>query len=113
MPTYEYECARCGEMDIFQSITEDALERCPVCRSRRFTRRISGGGGVIFRGSGFWETDYNRSADYQQKATSETTTADSSSGDGAKKSSAKDAKTTKPTGSGSKARSTSAAANGD
>lgn len=110
MPTYEYECARCGEMDIFQSITEDALERCPVCKSRRFSRRISGGGGVIFRGSGFWETDYNRSADYQQKAKGESKTADAGGGDGAKQATAGDAKAKQTNKAGSTAKSTSAAA---
>ena len=67
MPTYEYECARCGVFDHYQSIKEDALKRCPRCRGRRIQRLISGGGGVIFKGDGFYETDY-RSEDYRKAA---------------------------------------------
>ena len=75
MPTYEYECQRCGVMDVFQSIKDDPLTRCPECASRRFRRRVCSGAGVIFRGSGFFETDYNRSSDYQKQAQSETASA--------------------------------------
>ena len=80
MPTYDYECAKCGQMEIFQSMREDALTKCPECGSKRFSRLISGGAGVIFKGEGFWETDYNRSADYAKQAKAESsgaTTADS------------------------------------
>lgn len=71
MPTYDYNCPRCGDMEIQQSMREEALTICPVCRSRRFRRQVSAGAGVIFRGTGFWETDYNRSSDYQSKAKAE------------------------------------------
>ncbi len=71
MPTYDYNCPRCGDMEISQSMRDAALTVCPVCRSRRFRRQVSAGVGVIFRGEGFWETDYNRSADYQSKAKAE------------------------------------------
>ena len=68
MPTYEYACPACGIVEAFQSIKEDALTKCPKCHKRKVTRMISGGGAVIFKGSGFWETDYNRSQDYSKKA---------------------------------------------
>jgi putative FmdB family regulatory protein len=68
MPTYEYACKKCGIVEVFQSIKEDALTRCPTCRAAGFHRLISRGGGVIFKGSGFWETDYNRGSDYKKKA---------------------------------------------
>ena len=71
MPTYEYTCKKCGIVEVFQSMKEDALRRCPTCRSAGFQRIISGGAGVIFKGSGFWETDYNRGADYKKKAQDE------------------------------------------
>lgn len=71
MPTYDYCCARCGEMEIFQSIKDDALAACPECGSKRFQRQISGGAGVIFKGEGFYETDYNRSSDYAKAAKQE------------------------------------------
>lgn len=71
MPTYEYACPHCGIFEVFQSITEAALTKCPKCKKRKVARMMSGGAGVIFKGSGFWETDYNRSADYQKKTKAE------------------------------------------
>lgn len=67
MPTYEYACATCGVVEALQSMREKALTECPVCHKPGVTRLISGGAGVIFKGDGFWETDYNRSADYKKK----------------------------------------------
>ncbi len=71
MPTYEYACPTCGIVEVFQSIKEAALKKCPQCKKHKVTRIVSGGSGVIFKGSGFWETDYNRSADYQKKSKEE------------------------------------------
>ncbi len=71
MPTYEYACPTCGIVEFFQSIKESALTTCPACKQQKVTRMISAGGAVIFKGSGFWETDYNRSAEYRKKASSE------------------------------------------
>ncbi len=67
MPTYEYACPTCGIVEAFQSIKEPALTKCPCCKKAKVQRMISSGGGVIFKGSGFWETDYNRSGDYAKK----------------------------------------------
>ena len=71
MPTYEYACPKCGIIDFFQSIKDAPLAKCPQCKRCKVTRLFSGGAGVIFKGSGFWETDYNRSGDYQAKAKAE------------------------------------------
>jgi putative FmdB family regulatory protein len=71
MPTYEYACPRCGTVEVFQSIKDAAFTKCPKCKKAKVQRIISGGGGVIFKGSGFWETD-NRSSDYQKKDKEET-----------------------------------------
>src|SRR5258708_3503336 len=68
MPTYEYACPTCGIVEVFQSIKEDALKKCPQCKKAKVQRMVSVGAGVIFKGSGFWETDYNRSSDYQKKS---------------------------------------------
>ena len=66
MPTYEYACAACGhEFEEFQSIKADPIRTCPRCGKRKVERKIGIGGAVIFRGGGFYETDY-RSADYEQ-----------------------------------------------
>lgn len=68
MPTYEYKCEACGaEFEKFQSITAPAIRKCPVCRKNRVKRLISSGAGLIFKGGGFYETDY-RSESYKTAA---------------------------------------------
>jgi putative FmdB family regulatory protein len=64
MPTYEYECEGCGHrFERFQSILDPPLKRCPECR-RKVRRLIGTGAGILFKGSGFYETDY-RSSSYE------------------------------------------------
>ena len=60
MPTYEYACSACGIVEAFQSMREEPLTMCPTCKKRKVHRIVSRGAGIIFKGSGFWETDYNR-----------------------------------------------------
>lgn len=68
MPTYEYRCAKCGyEFEKFQSMTASALRKCPKCGKASLNRLIGTGAGVIFKGSGFYETDY-RSESYKNAA---------------------------------------------
>jgi len=63
MPTYEYRCSKCGHaFELFQAITAGPAKRCPKCGKNSAVRLISAGAGVIFKGSGFYETDYKRSA---------------------------------------------------
>jgi putative FmdB family regulatory protein len=71
MPTYDYECTACGHtFEEFQSIKAEALKECPKCRGA--LRRVLGAGaGFIFKGSGFYITDYTRSKDYKEKSKSE------------------------------------------
>ena len=60
MPTYDYECTSCSNrFEKFQSITARPLRKCPKCGAS-VRRLIGAGGGVIFKGSGFYETDYKR-----------------------------------------------------
>lgn len=62
MPTYEYACTSCGnEFERFESITAKANKSCPKCNKKKAERRISGGGGFIFKGTGFYLTDYKKS----------------------------------------------------
>lgn len=62
MPTYDYRCEACRhEFDAFQSITEAPLKKCPQCGKNKLRRLIGAGAGIIFKGSGFYETDYKRS----------------------------------------------------
>jgi putative FmdB family regulatory protein len=71
MPTYEYLCDGCGhEFEQFQSITARPLKKCPACGARKLRRLIGAGGGVLFRGTGFYQTDY-RSEAYQKAAKAE------------------------------------------
>jgi putative FmdB family regulatory protein len=67
MPTYEYECQECGNtFEKFQSMTAEPLKNCPECKGR-VQRLIGTGAGLIFKGSGFYITDY-RSKDYKEKS---------------------------------------------
>lgn len=59
MPTYVYKCQNCGyEFELFQSITAEPVSLCPECHKDRAVRMLSGGSGLIFKGSGFYITDY-------------------------------------------------------
>ncbi len=71
MPTYDYVCSQCGyAFEKFQSITAHALRKCPRCGQATLNRLIGTGAGVIFKGSGFYQTDY-RSEAYKQAAKAE------------------------------------------
>lgn len=60
MPTYDYECEKCGyRFEHFQKMSDEPLKKCPKC-GKKIHRLIGGGSGVIFKGSGFYETDYKR-----------------------------------------------------
>ncbi len=77
MPTYEYECEKCGHhFELFQSMKEPAKKTCPQCKGR-VRRLISGGAGLIFKGSGFYITDY-RSEGYKSAAKKESSSSTSS-----------------------------------
>lgn len=68
MPTYEYKCDACGhKFEEFQSIKAPAIRKCPKCGKLKVRRLISTGAGLIFKGSGFYETDY-RSDSYKKAA---------------------------------------------
>ncbi len=61
MPTYDYECSKCGHrFEEFQSITAKSLKKCPSCKTSSLKRLIGTGAGLIFRGSGFYCTDYKK-----------------------------------------------------
>mgnify|MGYP000876420820 CR=1 FL=1 len=78
MPTYSYRCQKCGYMfDLFQKITEQPASICPQCKEATLKRLIGGGAGFIFKGSGFYITDY-RSKEYKEKAKSEGSSSTSS-----------------------------------
>ncbi|HKU60639.1 MAG TPA: zinc ribbon domain-containing protein [Gemmatimonadales bacterium] len=67
MPTYEYRCPEGHQFEKFQKITEKPRAKCPVC-GKAATRVISGGAGLVFRGSGFYITDYGKDGKGPRKA---------------------------------------------
>jgi len=63
MPTYDYRCKHCGhELEAFQQITAGPLRKCPACGRYGLERLIGAGAGIIFKGSGFYATDYRGSS---------------------------------------------------
>ena len=72
MPTYDYKCNECNHtFELYQHITENPVKKCPACGKLKARRIIGSGGAVIFKGSGFYQTDY-RSEEYKSKAKKET-----------------------------------------
>jgi putative FmdB family regulatory protein len=68
MPTYDYRCDHCDhEFELFQSMTDRVRRKCPECGQPKLQRLIGTGGAVIFKGSGFYQTDY-RSDSYKKAA---------------------------------------------
>lgn len=68
MPTYDYVCSNCGhQFEKFQKISAEPIKVCPSCGQETAQRLIGGGAGILFRGSGFYVTDY-RSDSYKKKA---------------------------------------------
>jgi putative FmdB family regulatory protein len=83
MPTYDYVCDACKHsFELFQLITADAETKCPECGRKKLRRLIGPGAAIVFKGSGFYATDY-RSSNYKRGAAAEKSNA---AGDGAKKS---------------------------
>lgn len=68
MPTYDYECDACQhKFELFQNITAEPEKKCPECGKRKLRRLIGAGAGFVFKGSGFYLTDY-RSDSYKKRA---------------------------------------------
>lgn len=85
MPTYEYACKACEHTwEEFQSIKSEPTKKCPECGKNKAERLISAGGGIIFKGSGFYQTDYRgesyrKGASADKKAQEKSSSGDSSS----------------------------------
>ena len=80
MPTYDYKCQACGnEWELFQSMKDSPVKSCPKCKKRKAKRLMGLGAGVIFKGSGFYETDYKRAGSEKKEGGEESSSSDSSS----------------------------------
>ncbi len=89
MPTYDYLCDDCGhEFELFQSIKESVKKKCPECGKLKLRRLFGTGAAVVFKGSGFYQTDY-RSESYKKAADKERKAQDGGKQDKSKDSSAK------------------------
>ena len=82
MPTYEYQCTACKrKFEKFQSMTDKPVKKCPKCGKSSVKRLIGGGAGIIFKGSGFYQTDY-RPKSYSDAAKKDSGSKDSGSSSG-------------------------------
>lgn len=105
MPTYDYVCQACEHrFEHFQSMTARPLRKCPECGKPRLKRLIGAGGGLIFKGSGFYITDY-RSKEYQSAAEAESGSA--SKKEGSKSETSSDSKGSSDSTATSSSKSTS------
>jgi putative FmdB family regulatory protein len=85
MPTYDYVCEACKhEFELFQSIKEEAKRKCPKCGKNKLRRLIGPGAAIVFKGSGFYKTDY-RSESYKKGAAAEKSSSAPAASDGKKK----------------------------
>ena len=92
MPTYDYECEACGHsLEVFQGINDAVLKKCPECGKKKLKRLFGSGAAIVFKGSGFYQTDY-RSEGYKKAAEAETKSQSSDKGDAK----ASDTKKTEP-----------------
>jgi len=82
MPTYDYVCEACNhEFELFQSIKEEAKRKCPECGKNKLRRLIGPGAALVFKGSGFYKTDY-RSESYKKDAAADKSSSTTSGSDG-------------------------------
>jgi putative FmdB family regulatory protein len=113
MPTYDYVCDACEhKFELFQSIKDDAIRKCPKCKRLKLRRLFGTGGAIVFKGSGFYQTDY-RSDAYKKQASadkpSESKSGESKSGD----SKSSESKSSESKSSGEKSSSSGSGRSGD
>ncbi len=113
MPTYDYKCSGCGHaFELFQQMTDKLATVCPKCNSKKIKRLIGSGSGIIFKGTGFYETDYKRKesqkpgkrkdGETQVKSSESKEKKDSAAQDASKEKQAQDTSKEKPAQSSSK-----------
>jgi len=100
MPTYDYLCEACGhELEIFHGINDEPETKCPECKKKKLKRQFGTGAAIVFKGSGFYQTDY-RSDSYKKGAKADAKSSDSGSGgeksSGGDKTASKETKPSQP-----------------
>lgn len=86
MPTYDYQCDACGHsFELYQGINDPKKKKCPQCKKLKLRRLIGTGAAIVFKGSGFYQTDY-RSESYKKAAAADKPAAESGSSDSGKSS---------------------------
>lgn len=96
MPTYDYQCDACEhEFEVFEPITAEPQKKCPKCKKNKLRRLFGSGAALVFKGSGFYSTDY-RSESYKKAAEAEKPKTDSSSTDNKTKTESKSESNSKP-----------------
>ena len=92
MPTYDYQCGACNhQWELFQSMNDSPVKSCPKCKKRKAKRLLGLGAGLIFKGTGFYETDYKKKSG-GEKSESSSESKSSGSGSSDKSSSSKETK---------------------
>lgn len=100
MPTYDYECSACHhKWELFQSIKAEPEKKCPACKKKKARRLIGAGAGLIFKGSGFYLTDY-RSKSYKDAAKADKSASESASSTKSDSGAKSDGGASKSSGSG-------------
>lgn len=111
MPTYDYECDACGhEFELFQTISENPKKKCPECKKMKLRRLFGTGAAVMFKGSGFYQTDYRsdsykKAAEADKKASSDKPSSDSKSSDSKTASKSSDTSSSKGSSSSNSSKS--------
>ena len=96
MPTYDYVCDACEhKFELFQSIKDDPIKKCPECKKNKLRRLIGAGAAIMFKGSGFYQTDY-RSDSYKKRAEADKAPSSSESKSESKSSESKSSSSDKP-----------------
>jgi putative FmdB family regulatory protein len=71
MPTYDYQCQACGhDWELYQSMKDSPVTHCPKCKKKKAKRLLGLGAGIIFKGTGFYETDYKKKSGNEKKESS-------------------------------------------
>lgn len=76
MPTYDYVCDACGHaFELFHSMKDDPIKKCPQCKKLKLRRLMGTGGGIIFKGTGFYQTDYKSTGPKETKPSGDSSAA--------------------------------------